>query len=134
MMKSNNNLDMLYVLMVDDNMGFIERMKAMLGEVTNVGVINVASDFTEALRAITDEQPDVVLLDINLPGKNGIEVLKKIRLASSDCTVIMLTNHADEYYRQQCKELGSDYFLDKSNDFGKVPEIISKIKKETVLC
>jgi hypothetical protein len=37
----------------------------------------------------------------------------------------MITNHADEYYRIQCKKLGAKYFLDKSSEFGLVPEIIS---------
>ena len=120
----------LFVLMVDDNMGFVERMKGLLDEISQIGYINVASDYNEASMYVNEDKPDVVLLDINLPGKNGIEILKKIRISGHQCKVIMLTNHADEYYRQQCKELGADFFLDKSNDFAKVPDIISKIVKD----
>ncbi len=116
--------------MVDDNMAFVERMKGLLDEIKHIGYINVASDFNEASMYVNEDKPDIVLLDINLPGKNGIEILKKIKTGGHRCKVIMLTNHADEYYRQQCKELGADYFLDKSNDFAKVPDIISKIGKE----
>ena len=116
--------------MVDDNMGFVERMKGLLDEISQIGYINVASDYNEASMYVSEDKPDVVLLDINLPGKNGIEILKKIRISGHQCKVIMLTNHADEYYRQQCKELGADFFLDKSNDFAKVPDIISKIVKD----
>ena len=116
--------------MVDDNMGFVERMKGLLEEISQIGYINVASDYNEASMYVSEDKPDVVLLDINLPGKNGIEILKKIRISGHPCKVIMLTNHADEYYRQQCKELGADFFLDKSNDFAKVPDIISKIVKD----
>jgi len=116
--------------MVDDNMGFVERMKGLLDEISQIGYINVASDYNEASMYVNEDKPDVVLLDINLPGKNGIEILKKIRISGHQCKVIMLTNHADEYYRQQCKELGADFFLDKSNDFAKVPDIISKIVKD----
>ena len=120
----------LFVLMVDDNMGFVERMKGLLDEISQIGYINVASDYNEASMYVSEDKPDIVLLDINLPGKNGIEFLKKIRISDHQCKVIMLTNHADEYYRQQCKELGADFFLDKSNDFAKVPDIISKIVKD----
>ena len=118
--------------MVDDNMGFVERMKGLLDEISQIGYINVASDYNEASMYVSEDKPDIVLLDINLPGKNGIEILKRIRISGHQCKVIMLTNHADEYYRQQCKELGADFFLDKSNDFAKVPEIISKIVKDAI--
>jgi DNA-binding NarL/FixJ family response regulator len=117
----------LMVLIVDDNMYFVERMIGLLDEVNSIGYINVASDYEEAIRSVTQEQPDLVLLDINLPGKSGIELLRTIKKPGTNCQVIMITNHADEYYRQQCKELGADYFLDKSNDFSRVPGLISQL-------
>ena len=113
--------------MIDDNMCFIERMVGLLDEVKNISYINIASDYDEASRLVNQDKPDLVLLDINLPGKSGIEILKKIRSQDKECKVIMLTNHADEYYRQQCREFGADLFLDKSNDFAKVPEIIGQL-------
>ncbi len=115
----------LVLLIVDDNMRFIERLIGLLDEITNIGYINVANNYNEATRIITEERPDVVLLDINLPGKSGIEVLKHIRKTGVQSHVIMVTNHADDYYRNQCNEIGADYFLDKSSDFSKVPGIIS---------
>ncbi|MGQ0739966.1 MAG: response regulator transcription factor [Bacteroidota bacterium] len=117
----------LVVLIVDDNMRFVERMITLLDGITSIQYVNVANEYQEACRCIADDRPDLVLLDINLPGKNGIEVLKKVRETDKTCRVIMLTNHADEYYRQLCDELGADYFLDKSHDFSKVPVIISEM-------
>jgi two-component system chemotaxis response regulator CheY len=123
----NNSQGKLQVLIVDDNMLFVERMIGLLDEVKNIGYINVANDYDEAHRYLADENPDLVLLDINLPGKNGIELLRKIKQQSIHSQVIMITNHADDYYRLQCKELGADHFLDKSNDFAKVPGLIGGI-------
>ena len=115
----------LIVLIVDDNMRFVERMITML---TDLKInVNVANEYHEACRSLELEAPDLVLLDINLPGKNGIEILKKVKQNGEGCKVVMLTNHADEYYKQICSELGADYFLDKSNDFASVPGIISKM-------
>ena len=114
------------ILIVDDNMNFIDRMIGLLEEVESVGDIHIASDFDEARRVLADETPGVVLLDINLPGKNGIELLRLIKKLNTDCEVIMITNHADDYYRDQCFELGARHFLDKSNDFALVPSIIRK--------
>jgi DNA-binding NarL/FixJ family response regulator len=114
----------LMILIVDDNMNFVDRMITLLEETNNIGFIHVASNYDEARRLLASEEPDVVLLDINLPGKNGIELLRLIRQNNKECEVIMITNHADEYYRQQCQDLGAKHFLDKSRDFGLVPSII----------
>ena len=112
------------ILIVDDNLNFVDRMIGLLNEVAGVGEIMVASDFDEARRVLAEENPNVVLLDINLPGKNGIELLLLIKKNKEECELIMITNHADDYYRNQCYELGAAYFLDKSNDFAQVPNII----------
>jgi DNA-binding NarL/FixJ family response regulator len=112
------------VLIVDDNMNFVDRMIGLLDEAKSIENIIVASDYDEARKVLAHEEPDIALLDINLPGKNGIELLKLIRASNKPCEVIMITNHADDYYRQQCFDLGAKYFLDKSNDFAQVPSII----------
>ena len=124
-MRTSPNSSKLVMLIVDDNMRFVERMIGLLDEASNIGYINVANDYHEATRIIDEERPDVVLLDINLPGKSGIEILKQIKNGKVNSHVIMVTNHADDYYRHQCKEIGADHFLDKSNDFSKVPGIIN---------
>ena len=119
--------DKLLILIVDDNMRFVQRIISMLEELNNIGYINVAKDYNEAIQFLDEERPDLVLLDINLPGKSGIELLRRIKDSGSKSQVIMISNHADDYYRQQCHDLGAKYFLDKSNEFGRVPEIIEKI-------
>ena len=114
------------ILIVDDNMNFADRMIEMIRDLDNVTYINVARDYEEGYRLFEQERPDLVLLDINLPGRNGIELLKTIKKSEWKSEVIMITNHADDYYRQQCKEFGAEHFLDKTNDFGLVVGIISK--------
>lgn len=114
------------VMIVDDNINFVKRMRGLLEELINISSINVAGDYDEAIRQINEQKPDYVLLDINLPGKNGIEILREIKQNSWQCEVIMITNHADDYYRNQCLELGAMHFLDKSSEFGMVTEIISR--------
>ena len=115
------------ILIVDDNMNFVDRMISLLDDTDSIGHISVASNYDEARQLLVSENPDVVLLDINLPGKSGIELLKLIRHNSSQCKVVMITNHTDNYYKQQCHDLGANHFLDKSNDFGLVPGIIKQL-------
>lgn len=114
------------LLIVDDNMNFVDRMIHLLKDSGIIREISVAANYDEARELLLSKNPDIVLLDINLPGKNGIEILKLIQKNKKQCEVIMISNHADEYYRQQCQELGAKHFLDKSNDFGLVPSIINQ--------
>ena len=116
----------LSILIVDDNMNFVNRMISLIEELDNIKSINVAGNYDEACRILDEQEYDMLLLDINLPGKNGLDLLKKVKHNLPKCEVIMITNHADEYYRQQCRELGASHFLDKTIEFGQVPEIIAK--------
>lgn len=117
----------LSILIVDDNMNFVNRLVGLIREQVNIAYIQVAENYDEACLFISDEMPDVILLDINLPGKNGLDLLKKLKQAKSACQVIMITNHADDYYRQQCLDLGAGYFLDKTIQFARVPLILREI-------
>ena len=114
------------ILIVDDNMTFVDRVLCMLEESGNGKNVNVASNYDEASRLFFREDHQVVLLDINLPGKNGIELLRLFKESKKNTEVIMITNHADAYYKQQCLELGAEHFLDKSHDFMLLPGIINE--------
>ncbi len=123
------------ILIIDDNTNFADRMVEILDELDHVGYINVAANYEEGYRLFIQDPPDLVLLDINLPGKNGIELLRVFRQTEWQGEVIMITNHSSLHYRQQCLELGAKYFLDKTNDFGLVADIVkeqlSKASKKT---
>jgi DNA-binding response OmpR family regulator len=114
------------ILIIDDNLNFADRMIEILEEVDHVGYISVAANYEEGYRLFFEERPKLVLLDINLPGKSGIELLKIFRQSAWACEVIMITNHSSDHYKLQCQELGAKYFLDKTNDFGLVAGIVSQ--------
>lgn len=105
-------------------MNFVDRIVCMLEEMGNGRCINVASNYDEARKLFFSEDHRLVLLDINLPGKSGIELLRLFKESKTDTKVIMITNHADPYYRQICLALGANHFLDKSHDFIMLPGII----------
>jgi DNA-binding NarL/FixJ family response regulator len=117
----------LTILIVDDNLNFVNRLIGLIRELNQVEYIHIAENYDEACAYLSEEIPDVALLDINLPGKNGLAVLKKIKQEAADCNVIMITNHADDYYRQQCEEMGAGHFLDKTIEFSRVPQILKEL-------
>src|SRR5215831_1954505 len=118
----------LSVAIVDDNMSFVRRMMCLLKESDDISTIYTANNYNEAL-AMLDKKPDLVLLDIQLPGKNGMDILKRVKELSDDCDVIMLTNYVGDYYRRKCKKLGALFFLDKTNEFDLVPGKIKELAR-----
>lgn len=115
----------LSILIVDDNLQFINRIIGLIEDIQISKDIHIATGFNDALEQLELFHLDILLLDINLPGKSGIDVLRYVRQYHSDTEVIMLTNHTDEVYREQCAALGARFFLDKSNDYMQVPEILA---------
>ena len=77
------------VLIVDDNISFTNRMTDLLEESGNAGYISVAGNFKEGYRLFFEQKPELVLLDINLPDKSGIELLKEIMKSKNKCEVII---------------------------------------------
>lgn len=118
----------LNVLIVDDNISFIDRVINLLEETCRSVKVSSAHDYNEAISCMAEESPEIILLDINLPGKSGIEILREIKRREGKYLVVMISNHDNEYYREQCKKLGADHFLDKSGDFDALSSIINNYK------
>lgn len=115
------------IFLVDDSPHFIERLKEMLAPLSSVEIVGCAGDIPEAKRSIRTTVPDVVLLDLNLPGGSGIELLRALKADSPEVKVIVLTNYAFPQYKKKCLTLGAYAFLDKSTDFTSVPELLSAL-------
>jgi len=115
------------ILIVDDSDLIQERIAAICSEVENIGIIYQARDSEEAYWQFNLYSPDVVILDIHIPGDNGIKVLENLRKNSQKVKIIILTNYPYDQYRKRCMELGADYFFDKSGDLNKIPEICEKL-------
>jgi DNA-binding NarL/FixJ family response regulator len=118
---------MKQVLIVDDSEKIRERLAALLDESARIRIVGQAGDGHEALNAVERLEPDAVILDIRIPGGSGIEVLKQIKARYPRIQVIMLTNYDHAMYRQQCRQLGADHFLNKTREFEKIiPSILGE--------
>ena len=122
---------MIKVFIADDSSVIRERLNALLSDLPRVEVIGEAGDAGETLKGIQELSPDVVILDIRMPGGNGIGVLKKIKKSDSSPVVIMLTNYPYLQYRKKCADLGADYFFDKSREFERIIEVFNKLAQDS---
>ena len=87
-MDRNTDMSQPVILVVDDEAGVRQSLQMVFNK--SYRVIE-ASAADEAIQKVADESPDVVLLDIMMPGTDGLAVLKQIRSVNGDCQVIMLT-------------------------------------------
>jgi DNA-binding NarL/FixJ family response regulator len=109
------------VLIVDDSILIMERMIPILEEMENISFVVHAASFKEGMEVLSRLSPNMVLLDINLPDKSGVELLRIIHQRRLEIAVLMISNHSDPYYREVCQKLGARGFLDKSNDMDLIP-------------
>jgi DNA-binding NarL/FixJ family response regulator len=115
------------IFIVDDSKVIRERLVNMLSEIDGIEVCGQAQSAVEAIAGIRSLRPRVVILDIGMPGGSGIEVLRTIKKDLNPPIVLMLTNHPYKQYRDKCMELGADYFLDKTQDFENMTEIVTSL-------
>lgn len=120
----------MMIFIADDSETIRERLIALLSEIEGVEVIGQAGNHDEAVEGIRSLKPHVVILDIQMPGGSGIDVLKEIKQDSQPPVVLMLTNHASPQYRERCMERGADFFLDKSRDLERLVPILSGLVKQ----
>ena len=122
----------LELLIVDDHSDYVKRlMELIVGKPSSL-LISTATDYDSAVGSLDAKNFHIVLLDVSMPERNGIDVLRYMRekQMTNRTRIIMVTNHIFDNYRKLCLELGADYFLDKSNDFEMIPSVIETISSE----
>ena len=97
------------VLLVDDEREFVQTLseRLLLREMGSA----VAYDGESALSLIKEDEPEVMILDLKMPGIDGIEVLRRVKSSNPDMEVIMLTGHGSEADREVCMNLGAFAYL-----------------------
>lgn len=127
-MTTQHTDSILKVVTVDDSPIIADRLQTILTQIEHVAYAGNATSVATALTLIERVEPQVAILDINLESDlhkpNGIDLLIVLRKKYRNMKIIMLTNLTDLQYRTTCLFEGADYFLDKSNEFDKITEIV----------
>ena len=115
------------LLIVDDSLLIIERLIDVLKDHENVKKILTATGYEDAVEILSKNEAGIVLLDIQLPGKNGIDLLRFLVKEYPGIKVVMCSNLSSDYYINLCKKIGASHFVDKSKDFEFIPGILASI-------
>src|SRR5579863_9154102 len=114
------------LLIVDDSSIFVSRLKRLLQVLPGLDTICEASTYRDALVQLTTPPlPDILLLDINLPDGNGVDLLNLIRQQQSGMIVIMVSNQGTSVYRDLCLRMGANHYVDKSTEYRLLPSLVS---------
>ncbi len=98
-------MDRIRVLLADDHEAMLDRVAGLLA--TECNVVGTATDGQQALDAVRELKPDVLVLDISMPVMNGIETARRLTEAGSETRIVFLTVHDDPGFAREALEAGA---------------------------
>jgi two-component system, NarL family, invasion response regulator UvrY len=117
---------MIKILIVDDHTIFRQGLKRIVEDTPDIVIVGEAETAQEALNLLRKEYCDVMVLDLTLPDKSGLDVLKELRQERPKLPVLVLTMHSEDQYAVRVLKAGASGYLNK----GSAPEeLICAIKK-----
>ena len=116
---------MINVMLVDDHDLVRKGIRRLLDDASGIKVVAEAPDGEQAIRQIRKNKPDVILMDVSMPGIGGLEATRKITLSSPDLKIIAVTIHEDDPFPARLLEAGAAGYITKGCD---IEEIISAIR------
>jgi len=118
------------ILIVDDNDFFRQTLKTTLQGSFPTIAIDEAADGGKALQKVNDFHPDLIFMDVELPGENGLELTKKIKAIYPNIPIFILTTYDIPEYREAASQYKADRFLDKTslNQIG-LEELVKSYQK-----
>jgi DNA-binding NarL/FixJ family response regulator len=108
-------LPSLRVLLVDDSPLFLEAAVQALAADPRIEVVGSALSGQEGVVLVAQRQPDLVLVDVAMPGMNGMETTRRIKAQPNAPHVVVLTSYDQQHYRAAAKAVGADNFICKSD-------------------
>jgi two-component system invasion response regulator UvrY len=106
---------MINVLIADDHTLIRKGLKQILDDTADMRVTGEAETGMQAIQMASKDPFDMILLDISLPDKNGIDVLKQLKLINADVPVLMLSMHAEDQYAVRSMKAGAAGYLNKQS-------------------
>jgi len=117
------------VVVADDHTILRQGIKALLDNLEEIEVVGEAKDGREAIKAIEELSPDVILMDIAMPGLNGLEATRRIKKKFPRTKVVVLTMHTNEEYIFQILNAGADGYLVKETAFQDLISAINSVHR-----
>jgi DNA-binding NarL/FixJ family response regulator len=118
---------MIRVVLADDHTIVREGLKQLLGAAGDLQVVGEASDGHEALKAVRERDFEVLVLDMSMPGKSGIELIKQVRAEKPKLRILILTMHEEHQYAVRAIRAGAAGYLTKESASAELVTAIRKV-------
>ena len=118
---------MIKIIITDDHKMICEGIKQLLELNKDISVVGMASDGNECLSMLKEKEADVLLLDINMPNKNGLDTLKEIKESKLETKVIILTVHNEADYLMRAVEIGANGYVLKDSGSAELVHAIQTV-------
>jgi len=115
------------VLVADDQKVVREGLVALIGLLPGIAVVGAASDGDDAVRQAAELQPDIVLMDLNMPRCNGVEATRQLRRVHPDIAVVVLTTYSDDAWVFSALQAGARGFLTKDAGADEIHRAITDV-------
>ena len=115
------------VLVVDDHALFVESLQARFEQDDRFQVVGTAADGRAAVELARTHEAAVVLMDLSMPGLDGLAATRRLRALDSPPRVIALSGHLDRLSRKAAEEAGADAFVSKASAFEELAETILRV-------
>ncbi len=122
------------LLIVDDQRLFAEGIRRIVEQISNVEIIAELYDGRDLMPFLKHYSPDVIFLDLNLPGKNGVDLIPEIKTTSPKSFISILSMYSDYDIVKKCKALGADAYLTKDSDIEELKKVLSLDKQSDFYC
>ncbi len=118
---------MIDILIVDDHAIVREGLQAILKLEEGISVVGMAKNGAEALKVVTSHKVDVIILDISLPGRNGLEIIKEVKKVQPNVRIIMLSVYPEDRFAIRAFKAGASGYLTKEMAPEMIVEAIRKV-------
>jgi DNA-binding NarL/FixJ family response regulator len=126
---SSGSRNTMTILIADDNVKFRSRLASILGAFDGITIVGETGDVAATLEALQVTKPDILILDIHMPGGNGLDVLAVAKATKPAPIVIMLTVGPRDEYQTESFMFGADYFFEKSSELRTMAEMLKRMGK-----
>lgn len=117
------------IVIADDHVLIREMIRKSIESIQNLQVVGEAGDGLECVEAVKRLRPDLVILDVTMPGMHGIGVIKEIKTISRNTRVLVLTMHKSKLHISRALSAGADGYLLKENAFDDMIQAIEKVRQ-----
>ncbi len=132
MQKKLSDTGITKIILVEDHPIFRKGLAQLINNEKSMEVVGEAEDSVEALRIIKNEKPDLVIIDITLKDRNGIELIKDVRLRFPDMLIIVLSMHDEKIYAERALRAGARGYIMKQEAPETILEAINHVLSDNI--